>query len=92
MTELVIRVPTRKGTIEELRPALDAALAREFPGGMLRRKWEGEILRLSGPGAEGTIVLEQGELVGRASLAPPASLMRPLIETKVGNAMREAAG
>ncbi len=53
---------------------------------------EGDVLHLSGPGAEGTISFEPGKLVGRARLAPPASMMRPVIEQKVGGAMRTAAG
>jgi hypothetical protein len=92
MSELMIEVPTAKGTMEELRAALDAALAKEFPGGMLGRKWEGDVLRLSGPGASGSIELVDGKLVGRADLRPPASMMRGLIEQKVGSAMRLAAG
>jgi hypothetical protein len=92
MSELMIEVPTAKGTMEELRAGLDAALAKEFPGGMLGRKWEGDVLRLSGPGASGSIELVDGKLVGRADLRPPASMMRGLIEQKVGSAMRVAAG
>ena len=92
MSELTIEIPTAKSTMEEIRPALDAALAKEFPGGMLGRKWEGDVLRLSGPGASGSIELESGKLVGRARLGPPASMMKGLIEQKVGSAMRVAAG
>ena len=78
--------------MDELRPALDAALAEQFPGGMLRRQWEGDVLRLSGPGAKGTIVLAGGRLVGEAELTPPASLMRATIEQKIGAALSKAAG
>jgi hypothetical protein len=88
MQELVIEVVTARVTMAELRPLLDAALLKEFPGGMLERRWNGEVLELSGPGAQGTIVLEAGRLVGRATLRPPASLMRALIEQKVGNVLR----
>lgn len=88
----MIRIPVHQQTMEEIRPALEQALREEFPGGMLQRRWEGSVLHLSGPGAKGTIALENGELVGRATLAPPASLMRALIESKVGTAMRRAAG
>jgi hypothetical protein len=88
MQELVIEVVTARVTMAELRPILDAALQKEFPGGMLERRWNGEVLELSGPGAHGTIVLEAGRLVGRATLRPPASLMRALIEQKVGNVLR----
>lgn len=52
----------------------------------------GDVLQLSGPGAKGSIVLDGGQIVGRAELGPPASMMRGLIEQKIGTAMREAAG
>jgi len=88
MNELVIEVVTARSSMTELRPMLDAALQREFPGGMLQRRWNGEVLELFGPGAQGTIVLESGRIVGRATLRPPASLMRALIEQKVGAVLR----
>lgn len=58
---------------------------------MLQRRWEGDILRLTGPGAAGTIVLAEGHLIGRADLKPPASLMRALIEQKIRSALEEVA-
>lgn len=90
MSELVIEVATAVATMAELRDRIDAALHKEFPGGMLQRKWDGDVLQLSGPGAKGSIVLEAGKLVGRANLGPPASLMRGTIEQKIGAAMRAA--
>lgn len=90
MSQLVIEIPTTK-TLADVRPALDAALRNEFPGGMLQRRWEGDTLVVWGPGAKGTITLEDGRLVGRADLSPPASLMRPLIEQKIAAALRGAA-
>ena len=75
----------------ELRPEIDAGLKQAFPGGMLKWKWEGDVIHLSGPGAKGTIVLEGGRLVGRAQLGPPASLMRPVIEQKIRGVMEKAA-
>lgn len=92
MSELRIETPTAKSSIAEVRTALDAALAEQFPGGMLKRQWDGDVLRLSGPGAKGTIVFEAGRLVGEAELSPPASLMRGLIEQKIGAALAKAAG
>jgi hypothetical protein len=86
--ELTIEVPTAHASMDALRPRLDAAFQKEFPGGMLRRRWNGDVLELSGPGAKGTIVLEDGRIVGRATLGPPASLMRALIETKVSAALQ----
>ena len=91
MADLVIEVPTSKASMAELRPLLDAALAQQFPGGMLQRRWEGDVLHVWGPGAKGTITFEGGQLVGRAALAPPASLMKGLIEQKIAAAMRLVA-
>jgi hypothetical protein len=91
MSDLTIEVVTAKSSMAELRPAIDAGLTEEFPGGMLKWKWEGDVLHLSGPGAKGTVVLEDGRLVGRAHLAPPASLMRPVIEQKIRRMMQKVA-
>jgi hypothetical protein len=91
MSELTIEVETPKASMEEIRPALDAGLKEHFPGGMLKWRWEGDVMHLSGPGAKATIVFEGGRLVGRAQLGPPASLMRPVIEQKISQAMKKAA-
>lgn len=91
MSELEIAVPTRHSTMAEARPHLEAAFAKHFPGGLLQRRWEGDTLVVFGPGASGTIVLEEGRLVGRAQLKPPASLMKAMIEQKVGAALADGA-
>jgi hypothetical protein len=91
MSDLTIEVETSQSSMEELRPKIDAALKDEFPGGMLKWRWEGDVMHLSGPGATGTVVLEGGRLIGRAHLAPPASLMRPVIEQKIRKAMQKVA-
>jgi hypothetical protein len=92
MSEMRIEVETRFGSMQELRPVLDAALQEQFPGGMLRRQWDGDVLRLSGPGAEGSIMLEGGKLVGSANLSPPASLMKGIIEQKIATALGKLVG
>ncbi len=90
--ELTLEFATTRASMAELRPLLDAALQKEFPGGMLQRKWNGDVLELSGPGAKGSVVFEAGRLVGRATLTPPASLMRGMIEQKVSAALKAAVG
>ena len=90
MSDLTIEVPTAKTSMEELRSALDAGLKAEFPGGMLKWTWEGDVMHLSGPGAKATITLEGGQLVGRAHLGPPASMMKPVIEKKITTVMKKA--
>lgn len=90
MSELTIEVETAK-TMHEIRPRLDSALKESFPGGMLKWSWEGDVMHLSGPGAQATIVLEGGRLIGRAVLKAPASMMRPVIEQKISAAMKKGA-
>jgi hypothetical protein len=92
MSELTIERETSCSSMGELRPILDDALAKQFPGGMLQRKWEGDVLHLSGPGALGTIEFAGGKVVGRAQLSPPASMMRGLIEQKITQALEAAVG
>jgi Putative polyhydroxyalkanoic acid system protein (PHA_gran_rgn) len=82
MSDLTIEVSTTKSSMEEIRPALDAGL---------KWRWEGDVMHLSGPGATATIVLEDGRLVGRAHLKPPASLMKPVIEQKIAAVMKKVA-
>lgn len=91
MSELRIEVPTGRSSMAELRPAIDAALQNDFAGGLLQGKWDGDVLRLSGPGAEGTLTYEAGWLIGRADLRAPASLLRPLIEQKMSSALAKIA-
>lgn len=91
MSDMTIEVETAKQSMEEMRAVIDAGLKEEFPGGLLKWRWEGDVMHLSGPGAEGTIGLENGRLVGRANLKPPASLMKPVIEKKISSVMSKAA-
>jgi len=91
MSDLTIAVETLHASMGDMRAGLDAALQEAFPGGMLKWRWEGDVMHLSGPGATATILFEPGRLVGRAELKPPASLMRPVIEQKITQAMRKAA-
>jgi hypothetical protein len=91
MSDLTIEVDTSKSSMDEIRSDLDSLLKEEFPGGLLKWRWEAEVLHLSGPGAQATIALEDGRLVGRAHLRPPASLMRPIIEQKISRVMKKVA-
>lgn len=92
MSQLSIDFPTTKTSMDELRDALDAAIHQEFPGGMMKREWDGDVLRLKGPGAEGTVTFEDGRLVGRASLGGPALLMKPVIASKMTAVLKRIAG
>jgi hypothetical protein len=91
MSDLTIEVKTSKSSMGEIRPALDSALKEAFPGGMLKWHWVEDVMHLSGPGAQATIVLEEGWLIGRAHLKPPANLMKPVIEKKIEAVMKKVA-
>lgn len=91
MSDLEMKFDTSKTSMQEIRPALDAALAESFPGGMMKSEWQEDTLVLTGPGASGTVVYEEGALVGRAQLKPPASLMKPVIEQKMRSVLEKAA-
>ncbi len=86
-----IRIETAKKSMEEVRPALNTALDKHF-GGTLKVTWNGDTLELTAMGSKGTVVLEEGALVGRAELKPPASMMRPMLEQKIKAALKDAAG
>lgn len=86
-----MKFDTSKTSMQEIRPALDAALADSFPGGMMKSEWQDDVLVLTGPGASGQVVYEDGQLVGRAKLKPPASLMKPVIEQKMNSVLQKAA-
>ncbi len=90
--ELNLVFETPKATMDEHKAGLDAGLKEQFPGGLLKWSWTGDVLDLTGPGAVGTIVLEDGKLIGRADLKPPASLMKPMVEQKITAAMKKAIG
>ncbi len=91
MADIVIEAETGKTSMDELRSDIDATLDRHFPP-FLKRTWEGEVLLISGPGAEGTMILEAGTLKVEAKLRPPASMMRHVIEHKIKRAFDEALG
>ena len=90
--DIEITVPTERTSMAEAQAAIDEAVATLFPGGMLSSHWEGEILHLSGPGADATLELEPGRFVGRGRLGPPASFMHDAIVAKVTDVLRRVAG
>ena len=90
MADLLIEVETDRGSLGEIRGDVDVALARHFPVDLLESRWEGDVLHITGPGAEGTMVFDAGTLRVQATLKPPASLLRTVIEHKIRAALAEA--
>lgn len=88
MAEVVVAVPTRRRSVAELRGPLETALDAELPPGLLHRRWEGDVLHVWGAGTRGTITLEAGQVVARAHLGFPASLMHHLVEQRMEAALR----
>ncbi len=81
------------GTAEmtELKPVLDAAISDHFSDGFLSHRWEGDVLRLSGPGARGSLVRQDGRLRLRAELRAPASWAHRVIRRKIDAALGDVA-
>ena len=87
MSELRLEMDTEK-TLEEVRPLLESAL-EEASADWFGHTWDGDVLRLSGPGARGTVVVDDGRVRLRVRLSLPASLFRREIEKQLKKAMRE---
>ena len=90
MAELLVEAETGASSLEQIRGEIDATLQKHLPGNLLACRWEGDVLCISGPGAEGTMVFEDGRLKVRASLKPPASMLKPAIEHKIRAAFADA--
>ncbi|MBI1850977.1 MAG: polyhydroxyalkanoic acid system family protein [Planctomycetes bacterium] len=90
MADIDITVPTDR-TPDQLRAALDAELAARLPGGMIKRTWEGDTLRLEGMGADGRVRLESGKMVATVTLKPPISFMKGKVEEGLRQTMEKIA-
>lgn len=91
MKKLDFELETGDASIGELRPILEQAIRDHLGDGFLRHKWEGDVLRLSGPGARGAIVHQAGRLKLEAKLRAPASLAYRKIRRKVEAALDDVA-
>ncbi len=92
MAELLIEAETGKTRLDEVRAEIDATLRKHLSGGLVDCRWDGDVLRITGPGARGTMVFVAGKLRVQGSLSLPASLFQPVIEQKIRAAFEEAFG
>ena len=91
MKKLDFKLATGDAGAGELRPILDQAISDHFGDGFLHHTWDGDVLRLSGPGARGSIVHEAGHLRLQATLRAPASLVHQAIRRKIQAALGDVA-
>lgn len=91
MKKLDFELNTGNAKAGELRPILDQAISNHFADGFMHHEWEGDVLRLSGPGARGSIVHESGHLRLRAELRAPASFVHRAIRRKIKAALGDVA-
>ena len=91
MKKLDLELEVGAAEIAELRPVLDTAITDHFSEGILRHRWEGDVLRLSGPGARGSLVFDAGRLRLQAELKPPASWVHRTIRKKIDAALGDVA-
>ena len=91
MKKLDLELEVGTAELAELRPVLDTAITDHFSEGILRHRWEGDVLRLSGPGAQGSVVYEAGRLRLQVELKPPASWVHRRIRNKIDAAFGDVA-
>lgn len=91
MKKLDFELATGGADAAALRSILDEAISDHFDDGFLHHEWDGDVLRLSGPGARGSVVHEPGHLRLRAELRPPASFIHRVIRRRVEAALADVA-
>ncbi len=91
MKRLDFELATGDADLDRLRPIIARAIDNHFADGFLRHRWEGDVLRLSGPGASGSVVHEAGRLRLTAQLGPPASFVQGVIRRKIQAALDDVA-
>ncbi len=91
MKKLDYKLATGDTDAGEVRAVLEEAISDHFVDGYMRHDWDGDVLRLSGPGARGSIVHESGQLRLKAILRPPASFVHGLIRRKIEAALADVA-
>ncbi len=93
MAQLLIEAETGETTLDDgLRTRIDTTLDRHLPHGLLHLRWDGDVLRISGPGAKGKMVFADGRLRVNGTLKLPASLFQSIIENKIKEAFADAFG
>jgi FAD/FMN-containing dehydrogenase len=90
MARFEFTVPTTR-PVAQVKAALDAGLAARLPGGRIRRVWEGDVLRLTGMGADGTVTVEPGRIHALVELKPPLSFMKGKVEQGLRETAEQAA-
>ena len=91
MKKIDLELEVGAAEIDDLRPVLAGAISNHFSEGVLRHQWDGDVLRLSGPGARGSLVYEGGRLKLEAKLKAPASWAHKVIRRKIDAAMGEVS-
>ena len=93
MANLRIEAETGETSLDDgLRERIDTTLDEHLPHGLLHLRWHGDVLRISGPGAKGTMVFDDGCLRVQGTLKLPASLFQSIIEQKIKEAFVDAFG
>ncbi len=91
MKKIDLTLDTGDTELGELRPILGKAISDHFADGFLHHEWQGDVLRLSGPGASGSLIHEGGRLRLRAELRAPASWAHKVIRKKISAALADVA-
>ncbi len=83
MSTIEIQFPTEFHSLLEIQEQLNESLDRHLPESLVHKRWNHDVLELTGPGIDGSIQVVEGHLRGRVDLRLPASMFREQIETKM---------
>ncbi len=76
--------------LSEMRSEVEAALS-DLPVGLLKYRWEGDVVRFTAPGTDGLLYVRDGHLCARAVLGLPARLIRATILRRARKSLERLA-
>ncbi len=90
VSRVEVPLPHNGVHLSEMRPEVEAAL-QELPVGMVKYRWDGDVVRFTAPGTDGRIFVEDGRICAQAKLRFPASLFRRAIMEQAKEGLEQLA-
>ena len=78
VSKVEVPLPREGVRLSEMRREVEGALAN-LPVGLVKYRWEGDVLRFTAPGTDGRVYVRDATLCAQAKLGFPASLFRATI-------------
>lgn len=90
MADIDFTVSTSR-TVEQVKSSIESEIRHRLPGERIKKFWEGDVLRLVGMGADGSIEVTAGRIHARAKLKAPLSFMKGKVEEGLRTSVEKAA-